>query len=75
MAIATDYRECGDCRTRILLAPGVPPLNWARDPAGNVAVTFTHPRQARFLARGEEPGALEHRHAVHECGQAADATP
>lgn len=75
MAIATDYRECGTCHTRVLLAPGVPPLNYARDPAGQVAVTFTHPRQARFLARGEEPGSLEHAHSVHVCSSTADPTP
>jgi hypothetical protein len=74
MAIATDYRECDrpNCHTRVLLARGVPALNWTPDPAGTVAVTFTHPRAARFLARGEEPGALEHRHSVHECGQVSD---
>ncbi len=72
MAIATGYRECKDCHTRILLAPGVPALNYARDPAGQVAVTFTHPRAARFLGRGEEPGALEHRHSVHHCGNVAE---
>lgn len=76
MAIATDYRECPEpgCRTRILLAPGVPALNWAQDPAGQVAVTFTHPRTARFLARGEEPGWDEHRHSVHQCGAVAEVT-
>lgn len=71
MTLATDYRECAACCTRILLAPGVPALNWAQDPLGNVAVTFTHPRAARWLAPGEEPGTLEHRHSKHDCGQVA----
>jgi uracil-DNA glycosylase len=67
MTLATEYRACETCHTRVLLAPGVPALNWAQDPAGQVAVTFTHPRAARFLAKGEEPGALEHRHSEHRC--------
>jgi len=76
MAIATDYRECGEkgCHARVLLAPGVPALNWAQDPAGQVAVTFTHPRAARWLGPGEEPGRLEHRHSVHQCGAVAEVT-
>ena len=73
MAIATDFTACETCGTRVLLVRHTPPLNYAPDPAGKVAVSFTHPRQARFLARGEEPGALEHRHSVHDC--TASETP
>lgn len=69
MTLATDYTDCPACHTRTLLARGVPPLNHGQDPAGKVAVTFTHPRAARWLARGEDAGPLEHRHSVHECGQ------
>jgi hypothetical protein len=75
MAIATSFRDCETCHTRLLILKGVPPLNYAPDPAGKVAVSFTNPRTARFLARGEQPGALEHRHAVHECGAVAEPTP
>lgn len=63
----TGYRECGDCHQRLLLVRDIPPLNWARDPAGDVAVTITDPRQGRFLAAGENAGPLEHRHSVHTC--------
>jgi hypothetical protein len=76
VTLATDYRECPNphCRTRIL--PPLrhfPPLNYARDPAGQVAVTFTHPRTARWLSPGEEPGPLEHRPSQHDCAAVADA--
>ncbi len=61
------YRECEHCHTRLLLVRGAPPLNWGQDPAGEVAVTITSPRTARFLGRGEDAGPLEHRHSVHAC--------
>jgi hypothetical protein len=70
----TSYQACDDCGARILIVRGVPVLNHGRDPAGGVAVTFTHPRAARFLARGEEPGWDEHRHSVHQCGAVAEVT-
>lgn len=73
MTLATDAKFCDGCGTRIITAAGadqkMPALNWGQDPAGKVAVTFTHPRTARWLARGEDAGPLEHRHSVHECRQ------
>jgi len=74
MAIATDYRECDRCHTRILLFHARPPLNYWPDEAGTVAVSIDNPRRARFLGRGEEPGPLEHRHSVHQCGAVAEVT-
>jgi hypothetical protein len=72
MTSATTFRQCEDCHTRILTIKGVPPLNWWPDPAGQVAVSIANPRAARFLGRGEEPGALEKRHSVHTCGAVAE---
>jgi hypothetical protein len=71
---ATTFRQCEDCHTRILTLKGVPALNWWPDPAGTVAVSVDDPRRARFLARDEEPGALEKPHRVHECGAVAEVT-
>lgn len=67
MTIATTFRECEDCHTRLLILAHVPPLNWWPDPAGKVAVSIADPRTARFLAHDEEPGALEKRHSEHRC--------
>lgn len=71
MTIASNFRACETCGTRILLLRDLPPLNYFPDPAGTVAVSFANPRAARFLAKDEEPGPLEHRHSVHECGDVA----
>lgn len=65
----TDYRACGTCSTRIRVVSGIPALNWGQDPAGRVAVTFTHPIKGRFLARDEQPTAFEHTYSVHTCNQ------
>ena len=72
MTIATSFRQCGACHTRLLILAHTPPLNYWPDPAGQVAVSIASPRIARFLGRGEEPGGLEKRHAVHECGAVAE---
>jgi hypothetical protein len=71
--VKTGYRECAHCHVRLLIVRGVPPLNWGRDPLGQVAVTFAHPIVGRFLAHDEQPGPLEHAYSVHECGQQAAA--
>jgi hypothetical protein len=68
------YQECESCHTRILIFRGTPNLNYWPDPAGRVAVSIDDPPRARFLAHGEEPGPLEHRHSVHQCGAVAEVT-
>jgi hypothetical protein len=66
----TTRTDCEHCGTRLLIIrsiPRIPRLNWGQDPAGQVAVTIDDPRRGRFLAKGEQPGPLEHRHGVHRC--------
>jgi hypothetical protein len=70
--MAKGIRTCPHCGTRLLIVRGVPALNWGRDPAGRVAVTIHDPVRGRFLAKGEQPGPLEHAYSVHKCdGQQA----
>lgn len=59
------YHECPGCHVRLLIIRGVPPLNWAPDPLGTVAVSIPDPRRGRFLGRDEQPGPLEHRYGLH----------
>lgn len=65
--MTSGYQACGGCGARVLRLRGMPQLNYTPDPAGMVAVSFTTPRTARWLAHGEEPTSLEHRHSKHEC--------
>jgi hypothetical protein len=65
----TDYRACEYCKVRIIIAKGVPPLNWGTDPAGSVAAQRTASGAwiARFLAKNEQPIVPEKRYTVHDC--------
>lgn len=68
-AVRTDRTDC-ECGARVILAAGVPPLDWAPDPAGTVAAK--HLATGAWTARPYLPGMvlapLEKRHAIHQCG-------
>lgn len=66
--VRTDRTDCG-CGARIILASGVPPLDYNPDPAGTFAAK--HASSGAWQARPYLPGLvlapLEKRHRVHRC--------
>jgi hypothetical protein len=66
--VRTEFTACG-CGVRVILAKGVPALNYGPDPAGTVAAEHkaSGAWRARFLGRGEDPVLPEKRYSVHEC--------
>jgi len=68
-AVRTDRTDCPRCRARVILARGVPPLDWAPGRYGTIAAAHqaSGAWTARRLGFGERPVAPEHRHAIHRC--------
>jgi hypothetical protein len=66
--VRTDRTDC-ECGARIILALGVPPLDWDPDPAGTFAAR--HAASGAWHARPWNPGdvlaPLEKRRRVHRC--------
>lgn len=68
-AVRTDRTDCPTCKGRVILARGVPPLDWEPDPAGTW--TAFHEVTGAWTVRPYQPGMvlgpLEKRRRVHEC--------
>lgn len=74
----TDYMECGTCRTRVIYpvdAHGrkLPPVNWAPDPTGEMAVehTATGTWLGSWPRPGEDVTFPRKRFRLHKCHVAA----
>ena len=71
--VRTDRTDCPRCASRVILARGFPPLDWAPDDAGTAAAVQT--ALGAWQARWWNPGAVlaptEKRRRVHECGGTA----
>jgi hypothetical protein len=67
--VRTDRTDCECCQRRVILALGVPPLDWDPDPAGTFAAR--HAASGAWHARPYLPGLvlapLEKRRRVHRC--------
>ena len=74
----TDFAQCGTCRTRIIwpeTATGqrLPPVNWAPDPTGEMAVQHSATGRTwlgRWPERGEDVRFPEKRRRKHQCREA-----
>lgn len=70
----TDFTTCDDCTVRVIyprLETGkkMPPVDYGPDPIGTVAIHHkaSGAYTGRWLAKDEQPGPHETRHAVHHC--------
>ena len=73
--VRTDRTDCPRCGGRVILARGLPPLDYTPDRYGTVAAAHqaSGAWTGRRLPPGENPVAPEHRHRVHECAGEAPA--
>jgi len=70
----TDRTDCHRCGARVIIARGIPPLNWAPDPAGTVAAEHlaSGAWRAWWLATGENAAAPAKRYRVHFCEETGE---